>query len=167
MRRLGIAVLALGLLHVPLPRADYHEIRHQHGRGEVCVHHDHLLRWHPEAGNADAVAMLHWHWFVPSVADSTPDSDKEDAQSSRTKPVFHAHSDGLEPESIGDLVVQADVRGRPVPQAAPLVPSLKSVLAPAFWLPPPPLVLLISPTDLMLRAGASTPLVGLFQQSNC
>ncbi len=61
----GIILLILSLVHLPLPQPDFHNIRHHDGRGEVCEHHDHLLRWHPGATGADDVAMLHWHWFLP------------------------------------------------------------------------------------------------------
>ena len=65
LRRFGVVLLALGLFRVPLPQADFHNIRHHDGTGEVCPHHDHLLRWHPKASQNEDVAMLHWHWFVP------------------------------------------------------------------------------------------------------
>jgi hypothetical protein len=64
-RGLGILLLVLGLVHVPLPEPDFHNIRHHDGPGEVCEQHDHLLRWHPGAGKAEDVAVLHWHWFLP------------------------------------------------------------------------------------------------------
>ena len=64
-RGLGIGLLIFGLLHVPLPQPDYHNVRHHDSPGEVCEHHDHLLRWHPDAGRARDVAILHWHWFLP------------------------------------------------------------------------------------------------------
>lgn len=64
--RSGIILLILGLVHAPWPRPDFHNIRHQDGPGEVCEHHHHLNRWHPGAGYARNVALLHWHWFAPS-----------------------------------------------------------------------------------------------------
>jgi hypothetical protein len=64
---LGISLLIFGLLHVPLPQPDYHNVRHHDAPGEVCEHHDHLLRWHPDAGRARDVAILHWHWFLPEA----------------------------------------------------------------------------------------------------
>ena len=60
-------MLILSVVHVPLPQADYHNIRHHDAPGEICVYHDHLLRWHPSADLDDDVTMLHWHWFVPVV----------------------------------------------------------------------------------------------------
>ena len=64
---LGVGLLILSLVHVPLPQADYHNIRHHDKPGEICGYHDHLLRWHPSADVDDDVTMLHWHWFVPIV----------------------------------------------------------------------------------------------------
>ena len=66
-RDAGIGLLILSLVHVPLPQADYHNIRHHDAPGEICGYHDHLLRWHPSADLNDDVTMLHWHWFVPLV----------------------------------------------------------------------------------------------------
>jgi|SRR5579864_5975817 len=66
VRGLGIGLLILSLGHTPLPKADYHNIRHHDGPGEVCRLHEHLLRWHPGAQQADDIAVLHWHWFLPS-----------------------------------------------------------------------------------------------------
>jgi len=83
---LGIALLIPGLLRVPLPQVDFHVIRHHHGDGEVCLQHDHLLRWHPQADEAADVAVLHWHWFPPRhMGDALSEADFEDA------PVLHAH----------------------------------------------------------------------------
>jgi hypothetical protein len=67
-RCLGIGILILSLVHTPLPEPDYHNLRHHDAPGEVCEHHDHLLRWHPGAGAAQDVAVLHWHWYLPSPA---------------------------------------------------------------------------------------------------
>ncbi len=64
--RLGIILLILSLVHAPWPQADFHNVRHQDQAGKVCEFHDHLLRWHPDAGEADDVAILHWHWVLPS-----------------------------------------------------------------------------------------------------
>jgi hypothetical protein len=65
VRMLGVGFLILGLVHTPLPEPDYHNIRHHDAPGEICEHHDHLLRWHPDAGSAADVALLHWHWLLP------------------------------------------------------------------------------------------------------
>lgn len=83
---LGIALMIPGLLRVPLPQVDFHIIRHHHGAGEVCLQHDHLLRWHPQAAEDGDVAVLHWHWFLPHCLDSALAEDRGDA------PVLHAHA---------------------------------------------------------------------------
>jgi hypothetical protein len=77
-------VLILGLVHTPLPQPDFHNIRHHDGAGEVCEHHDHLLRWHPGAGIAADVAVLHWHWFLPSA-------EPFELPQGAAGPVAHAH----------------------------------------------------------------------------
>jgi hypothetical protein len=87
---LGVLLLILSVGHAPLPAPDYHNVRHHDGPGEVCEHHDHLLRWHPDAGLAEDVAILHWHWFLPS---GEPDRATGD-----DRPALHAHvADWLAP----------------------------------------------------------------------
>jgi hypothetical protein len=81
---LGVTLVILGLVHMPLPQPDFHNIRHHDGAGEVCEHHDHLLRWHPGAGQAADVAVLHWHWFLPLA-------EGADASSEPSRPAIHAH----------------------------------------------------------------------------
>ena len=66
-RTLEITLVIFSLVHTPLPEPDFHNIRHHDADGGVCEHHDHLLRWHPGAGFATDVAVLHWHWFLPST----------------------------------------------------------------------------------------------------
>jgi hypothetical protein len=75
-RPLGMGFLILSLVHTPLPRADFHNIRHHDGPGEVCWFHDHLLTWHPDARMADDVAVLHWHWFLPSPGPDRPTGEQ-------------------------------------------------------------------------------------------
>jgi hypothetical protein len=88
-RGLGIMLLIFSLVHTPLPQPDFHNIRHHDGPGEVCEHHDHLLRWHPGAGSADDVAILHWHWFLPTSA-------RPDTSPLSPGPALHAHvADGF------------------------------------------------------------------------
>jgi hypothetical protein len=101
----GIIMLIPGLLHVPLPQADFHVIRHHHKVGEVCPHHDHLLRWHPQADEAEDVAVLHWHWLLPEPLDLTPDGPA---------PILHAHVvDSLQPEWNADQpALSPDARDR-------------------------------------------------------
>jgi hypothetical protein len=90
-------MLIPGLLHVPIPQADFHVIRHHHGYGEVCPHHDHLLRWHPQAGESEDVAVLHWHWLLPQSLD---------VLLGEPNPALHAHvNDILQPEWNGDQAV--------------------------------------------------------------
>lgn len=84
---LGIAMLIPGLLRVPLPQADFHVIRHHHGEGEDCPRHNHLLRWHPEAGDSEAEAVLHWHWFLPQCLDMALSGEHLG-----DNPVLHAHN---------------------------------------------------------------------------
>ena len=85
VRRLGIVGLILSLVHAPLPQPDFHNIRHHDGAGEVCEYHDHLLRWHPGRGaRPPDVAILHWHWFFPTVPDGAADPGD-------SGPAVHAH----------------------------------------------------------------------------
>ena len=86
----GIGVLIFGLLHVPLPQPDYHNVRHHDAPGEVCGYHDHLLRWHPNAGQAQDVALLHWHWFLPGSGQSD----------TRDGAAIHAHVAGWDAPTI-------------------------------------------------------------------
>jgi hypothetical protein len=112
VRVLGISLLIFGVIHVPLPQADYHNIRHHDGPGEVCVYHDHLLRWHPTASSNEDVSLLHWHWFVPpgELGDlSHPAGDASPGRASG--PAVHAHLPNcLVPTWPGDLVSRLDTR---------------------------------------------------------
>ncbi len=83
-RFLGISLLILSLFHVPLPQLDFHNVRHHDAPGELCEYHDHLLRWHAQAGDAKDVATLHWHWVYPS-------SDPLDLSGPGDGPALHAH----------------------------------------------------------------------------
>ncbi len=112
VRALAISLLIFGVIHVPLPQADYHNIRHHDGPGEVCVYHDHLLRWHPTANSNDDVSLLHWHWFVPpgELGDlSHPGGDAPGTPASG--PAIHAHLPNcLVPTWPGELVSRLDIR---------------------------------------------------------
>ena len=123
MRALGIVFVILSLVHTPLLQPDFHNIRHHDGPGEICPFHDHLLRWHPDAGLADDVAVLHWHWFfaasVPSVTHPRG-----------TWPAIHAHvvdrdavTAGDGPQVVSVPLVLPDVRAATVPIPGPC-PSL-------------------------------------------
>jgi hypothetical protein len=114
LRVLGIGILILSTIRVPLPQADYHNIRHHDGPGEVCVYHDHLLRWHPWADTAADVAMLHWHWFAPLVEPGAgrPGGDEEH-RAPGSRPALHAHlGDWPEPDWTGTPLIRPDTRGR-------------------------------------------------------
>jgi len=109
---IGALLLIPGLLQTPLPQADFHIIRHRHGSGEVCTQHDHLLRWHPQAGEGEDVAVLHWHWLPPrTLAPSTLDDE------GRNIPALHAHDSDIGPlePSSSSLVLTRDDRGRDEP----------------------------------------------------
>jgi hypothetical protein len=112
-RGLGIGLLILGMLHVPLPEPDYHNVRHHDAPGEVCEHHDHLLRWHPHAGAARDVAMLHWHWVLPESGPVDRDGPGQGA-------AIHAHVVGWDAPTIeaGPPAVK-DGAGRPLDVAPP------------------------------------------------
>jgi hypothetical protein len=89
----GISLLIFGLLHVPLPQPDYHNVRHHDAPGELCEHHDHLLRWHPDAGLARDVAILHWHWVLP-------ESGPSDLSGPGSGAALHAHVAGWDAPTI-------------------------------------------------------------------
>ena len=106
VRCLAIGLLVLGLGHTPLPQADFHNIRHHDDLGESCRYHDHLLRWHPRAGLAEDVAVLHWHWVLPGRSDAVPEGGR---------PVVLAQVpdwSGLTPDALAQLV--PDTCGRPL-----------------------------------------------------
>lgn len=113
-RPLGIVILILSTIRVPLPQADYHNIRHHDAAGEICVYHDHLLRWHPQANSNDDVSLLHWHWFLPRVApDAQAPGGDDESRSPHSGPALHAHlGDWAEPDWTGTPVIRPDHRGR-------------------------------------------------------
>ncbi len=84
IRSLGIALLILGLVPIPLPQIDFHNIRHHDGAGESCEFHDHLLVWHPDAGLSEDVAVWHCHWLLASL-------NSTDMEPSGDGPAAHAH----------------------------------------------------------------------------
>jgi hypothetical protein len=122
-------ILILGFLHIPLPQIDYHNVRHHDGAGEVCPHHDHLLRWHPSASQDDDLAILHWHWFLPS-----PDgSDRRAGDDDRSGPFLHAHlPDFVEPDCPLLVAIRPDPSGRCTPPSASIASSLGPALVPAI-----------------------------------
>jgi hypothetical protein len=89
------------LIHIPLPQPDFHNVRHHDDPGEVCIYHDHLLRWHPSASHDVDASILHWHWILPSLDESIDGQGPDDAQHHRSGlgPYLHANiGDGLEPD---------------------------------------------------------------------
>ncbi len=105
-RLLGISLLVLSLVHAPLPLADFHNVRHHDAPGEVCEHHDHLLRWHPDAGQAEDVAVLHWHWILPESGPVEPGHSGDGS-------MIHAHVSGWDaPQPESGPVVTLDGSSR-------------------------------------------------------
>jgi hypothetical protein len=154
--------LILGLAHTPLPQPDFHNIRHHDGPGEVCEHHDHLLRWHPGAGRADDVAVLHWHWFLPT-------SEPLDAGGESAGPAVHAHVvDWQAPGWNEGPRVSADTTVRPpTGLAASPMPGLTFLI-----LPSPTLLADAASARRRVRAFSATfapdaPLTSLFQRWDC
>jgi hypothetical protein len=132
VRAVWAALAALSLVHAPLPQPDFHNVRHHDGPGEVCEYHDHLLRWHPTAGVARDVAVLHWHWFVP-----TPESDA--APSDHAGPAVHAHvpawltgSWDEAPKVVSDGATRVAPRSAPCPLEQPC--TLLSTFSPGHSL---------------------------------
>jgi hypothetical protein len=108
---LGVGIVILSVIHVPLPQADYHNVRHHDGFGEVCEHHDHLLRWHPSADSNADVTLLHWHWFLPLLEPADPHQRSgDDHHRPGSGPSLHAH--------VGDGLVPDDWRGESLIQMA-------------------------------------------------
>jgi hypothetical protein len=108
----GIVILILSVVHVPLPQADYHNIRHHDAPGEICGYHDHLLRWHPSANLDDDVAMLHWHWFVPIVEFGDHHQSSDDEHHGPGPSVHAQLGDWPAPDWQDEPVVGPDARGR-------------------------------------------------------
>ena len=169
VRLLWITMLLPGLIRVPLPQADFHNIRHHHGVGEVCPYHDHLLRWHPTASQDADVAVVHWHWIIPRTGETSDNSGSgQDDPGAPPRPLLRAyHLDCLEPDWTGDPVIGPDHRGR-LPQDT--FPSqlilhlahdshLIGLAASRAWAGPG----FESGTPGKPRAG----LLGLFQRWNC
>lgn len=118
-RSLGIVLMILSLSQTPLPAPDFHNVRHHDGAGEVCEHHDHLLRWHPNAGLAEDVAILHWHWFLPTPG--IPDQPSDN-----TGPAMHAHvADAFAPTWDDGLPRKADEPFRPIGRPSDSGPSFQ------------------------------------------
>jgi hypothetical protein len=111
--------MILSAIHVPLPQPDYHNIRHHDGPGEICLYHDHLLRWHPSAKTNEDVSLLHWHWVIPLAR---PDADRlgGDGEGQAPGPALHAHvGDWPEPTWPDQPVMSSDRDGRFVGHVSP------------------------------------------------
>ncbi len=126
---LGIALLILGVGNVPWPRADFHNIRHHDGPGESCPLHDHLLGSHPEAGRAEDVAVLHWHWVPPHCP--TPVDDPA---------AMHALTqDWPAAEGAGSLIlVPPEPSGWLEAETGPMTDAVASLFEPCPIRPPGP-----------------------------
>jgi hypothetical protein len=169
LRLLWITLVIPGLLHVPLPQADFHNIRHHHGVGEVCPHHDHLLRWHPTASQDDDVAIVHWHWIIPRTSESNDSSDSGNEDPGvPPRSLLHAyHLDCLEPDWTGDPVIGPDFRGRFLQDTSPGQSTLDlahdcHLIGPAgsrSWAGPG--------LELIPSGNPRAGLLGLFQRWNC
>jgi hypothetical protein len=113
LRSVWIGFLILGAIHIPLPQADYHNIRHHDAHGEICLYHDHLLRWHPRADANEDVSLLHWHWFIPLVEPGARQPGDDERRAPGSGPALHAHGgDWPEPDWTGTPVIRPDARGR-------------------------------------------------------
>jgi hypothetical protein len=162
-------MLILSAIHIPLPQADYHNIRHHDAPGEICPYHDHLLRWHPTAATADNVALLHWHWFVPLVQPGAvqPGGDDEH-RAPGSGPALHAHlGDWPAPDWRSEPVIRPVSRGRFLEQLALGLfgagsGSISARLAAVD--PGPPSV---SSNPATEPAGLRAPRIALFQRWNC
>ena len=143
-RTFAVSLLILALLPTPLPRVEFHNVRHHDAPGQVCEYHDHLLRWHPDARGAADVPILHWHWAWPE-----PDAGPADSGHDGVGPRLHAHlADEVAADARTTPAVVADA-----PPRAP-VPPLGILDALAFALPGhiPPRIDVGSPPGLPFSA---------------
>jgi len=95
IRSLGVILVILGLVPIPLPQIDFHNVRHHDGSGEVCEFHDHLLVWHPEASRSEDVAVWHCHWLLASL-------NSTDMEPVGDGPAAHAHIPSTAPVACCD-----------------------------------------------------------------
>ena len=139
-RTLAVSLLILALLPTPWPKVECHNVRHHDDPGQVCEYHDHLLRWHPDATEAEDVAVLHWHWAWP---DRAPAESGHDG----TGPRLHAYlGDEALPTTDPGAAIVADSSVRPLAAPAAEPPRF----AAGFTL---------APSDsLDLRSGATPAL---------
>ncbi len=118
-RNLAVSLLILALLPTPLPKVEFHNVRHHDEAGQVCEYHDHLLRWHPDAAAGADVAVLHWHWGWP-VPDPTDDGH------TGTIPRLHAYlaEEALPTAESAPAIVPDGMARSFVPVAAPLLAAM-------------------------------------------
>jgi hypothetical protein len=169
LRLLGIGVLILSTIRVPLPQADYHNIRHHDSAGEVCLYHDHLLRWHPLADSAADVAMLHWHWFAPLIDPGAgrPGSDDEH-RAPGSGPALHAHlGDWPEPDWTGTPLLRPETRGRLLDSLTLGLSGLSPLSASARIAGTDPGPHLFSAWHTGGAAGPRAEILSLFSRWNC
>ena len=83
---IGAALLSLSLVHTPLPQPDFHEVRHHDAPGEVCEHHDHLLRWHPGSSASSPRGVAVKPTSAKTVASALPSTDAPSARSTVSRP---------------------------------------------------------------------------------
>ena len=154
-------LVVLGILRTPFPEADFHNIRHHDTPGEVCAMHDHLLRWHPEAGAADDVAVLHWHWLNPAKALPGGPTD--------STPALHANIPDL-PGTLPDSLPQftLDEVSRPVGRLVtldPIGPGVPILLRDFFDFTHPPSSV-VSKAQCRVPSPAAAPLA-MLQRWTC
>lgn len=158
VRRLGILTVIFSLVHTPLPQPDYHNIRHHDGPGQVCAYHDHLLRWHPQAGAAEDVAVLHWHWFLPL-------SERPDLPARGEGPAWHAHVADWDPgvwDADPPRLASPTVRCAERPE-----PALGFALAPVTADAPTPALAAHPPQAFSATFAPGTSLASLLQRWAC
>jgi hypothetical protein len=168
-KSLGIGILILGAIRIPLPQADYHNIRHHDAPGEVCLYHDHLLRWHPQAGSNEDVALLHWHWFLPLVSPGSQDGGADsEHHSPRSGPAIHAHlGDWAEPDWSGAPVIRPEGRGRLLDLQALRLSAFGSASAPNSSIVDDLRTSLFSARSDDVVAGLRAARTSLLQRWNC
>ena len=162
-------MLILSAIHIPLPQADYHNIRHHDAPGEICPYHDHLLRWHPTAASADDVALLHWHWFLPLVQPSAaPGGADDEHRAPGSGPALHAHlGDWPEPDWGSDPVIRPESRGRFLEQLGLGLFGAGSGSITAQFAAVDPEPSSLSPNPASEPARVRAPRTALFQRWNC
>lgn len=129
-----VSLLIVATLPTPLPRVEFHNVRHHDAPGQVCEYHDHLLRWHADASEADDVPVLHWHWGWLGQGE-------DDASHLGQTPRLHAFQVPDSPTSVDPgpaVVADPSQKGTVAPPfPSPLADDFLSTLTGAGWLPAP------------------------------